>query len=101
MKSYIKIPQTKSNIYTSNTPRQYASVQIKERSNNINSVPIPQAKKNINNYPRKSYSTYSTTHDDNHSFYESKVDTPIGKNILKDQVILISNQNLKIIEKEK
>ena len=79
MKSYIKIPQTKSNIYTSNTPRQYASVQIKERSNNINSVPIPQAKKNINNYPRKSYSTYSTTHDDNHSFYESKVDTPIGK----------------------
>ena len=45
MKSYIKIPQTKSNIYTSNTPRQYASVQIKERSNNINSVPISQAKK--------------------------------------------------------
>ena len=79
MKSYIKIPQTKSNIYTSNTPRQYASVQIKERSNNINSVPISQAKKNINNYHRQSYSTYSTTHDDNHSFYESKVDTPSGK----------------------
>ena len=78
MKSYIKIPQTKSNIYSSNTPRQYASVQIKERSNNINSAPTPQAKKNINNYHRQSYSTYSATHD-NHSFYESKVDTPIGK----------------------
>ncbi len=78
MKSYIKIPQTKSNIYTSSTPRQFVSVQIKERTNNINSVPIPQAKKYINNYPRQSYSTHSATHD-NHSFFESKIDTPSGK----------------------
>ena len=66
MKSYIKIPQTKSNIYTSNTPRQYASVQIKERSNNIN------------NNPTQNYSTPRTPYD-NHSFYESKIDKPITK----------------------
>ena len=45
MKSNINIPQTKKDYRISNALRQYASAQINERSNNIYSVPIPQAKK--------------------------------------------------------
>ena len=78
MKSNINIPQTKKDYRISNALRQYASAQIKERSNNIYSVPIPQAKKNLNNNPTQNYSTPRTPYD-NHSFYESKIDKPITK----------------------